>query len=85
MPSDPHYWSAKHRRWRDAVLRRDGYLCQECARYGKRTEAVVAHHIVPRDTTPTLQYTVSNGRALCASCHNRMHPEKGGIPPTPYR
>jgi len=78
MPDDKHYRLARHRKWRAAVLRRDKYLCQRCLRYGKHTSASHAHHIKPRETHPELAYVVSNGIALCAACHNREHPEKGG-------
>lgn len=83
MPNDPHYWSAKHRRWHDAVLRKAKYLCVECARYGKRTAATHADHIKPRKEFPELQYEVSNGRALCTACHNKLEPRTGskGYPP----
>ena len=74
------YNSQRHRVWRDKVLRRAGYLCQECARYGRRTPATVAHHIKHAAAYPALRYVVSNGRALCAACHNKEHPEKGGHP-----
>lgn len=77
MPSDPHYWSPRHKRWREFVLRRSKYLCQECARFGKRTPATTAHHIKPRQEYPDLQYDVSNGMALCEACHAKQHPEKG--------
>lgn len=73
-----YYQSVKHKAWRDKVMRRDKYLCQECARYGRRTAATHAHHIKPREDYPELQYDVSNGRALCLACHNKEHPEKGG-------
>lgn len=84
MPSDPHYSRARHRAWREAVLRRAGYLCEECKRYGRLgpdglpVKATTAHHIKHRDEYPELAYLVSNGRALCADCHNKEHPEKGG-------
>ena len=83
MPDDPYYHSAKHKRWREMVLRRAGYLCEECKRYGRTdkdglpVKATTAHHIKHRDEYPELQYVVSNGRALCEACHNRAHPEKG--------
>lgn len=83
MPNDPFYSGGRYLAWRDAVLRRAGYLCEECKRYG-RTDAkgqpivaTVAHHIQHRDEHPELQYLLSNGRALCESCHNKAHPEKG--------
>ncbi len=74
MAGDPHYQKAKHRLWREKVLRRAGYKCQECARYGVRSTATHAHHKLPRQEYPELQYVVSNGMALCASCHNKIEP-----------
>lgn len=73
-----HYDTYKHRTWREKVLRRAKYKCQECARFGKTTTATTAHHVLTIDERPDLRYDVSNGMALCASCHNKMHPEKGG-------
>lgn len=73
-----YYHHKKHREWRDKVLRRDKYLCQECLRYGKKVPAKIAHHIKPADEYPELRYDVNNGRALCLACHNKLHPEKGG-------
>lgn len=83
MPHDPYYDRARHKRWRAAVLRRAGGLCEECRRYGRVDKdglpvaATTAHHIKPRDAFPELQYDPANGRALCEACHNRAHPEKG--------
>jgi HNH endonuclease. len=83
VPQDAYYSGAKHRKWREAVLRRAGYLCEECRRYGRMDEkglpvaATTAHHIKHRDEYPELQYIISNGRALCEKCHNKAHPEKG--------
>ena len=85
MPSDPHYWSAKHRAWRKSVLRRDKYLCQECLRYGRKTPAEQAHHKKPRRDYPDLQYDVSNGVALCTKCHDKIEPRnerRKSNPPT---
>ena len=83
VATNPYYDGARHRRWREAVLRRAGYLCEECKRYGRTDKdgmpirATTAHHIKHREEYPELQYDVSNGRALCAKCHNVAHPEKG--------
>ena len=83
LPHDKHYNEARHRAWREAVLRRAGYLCEECKRYGRTdadglpVRATTAHHIKHRDEYPELQYVISNGRALCEACHNKAHPEKG--------
>jgi len=84
MPDDKYYHSARHKAWREKVLRRAGYLCEECKRYGRLdknglpVKATTAHHIKHRDEYPELQYDINNGRALCEKCHNREHPEKGG-------
>ena len=83
MPHDPYYTRKRHRKWREDVIRRAGYLCEECKRYGRTDEngqpiiATTAHHIKPRELYPELQYDVRNGRALCEACHNKAHPEKG--------
>lgn len=75
---DSLYHQRRHKEWREKVLRRAGYLCEECKRYGRTTEATVAHHIKHADEFPELRYVLTNGRALCAACHNKEHPEKGG-------
>ena len=79
-----HYKTAKHRTWAQKVLRRAGYLCEECRRYGRTDKdglpvrATTAHHIKHYEDFPELALDLNNGRALCNSCHNRAHPEKGG-------
>lgn len=84
MPHDKHYSTARHKAWAEKVLRRAGYLCEECRRYGRTdgnglpVRATTAHHIKHRDEYPELQYDVNNGQALCEKCHNKAHPEKGG-------
>ncbi|MBQ4166905.1 MAG: HNH endonuclease [Clostridia bacterium] len=84
MTDEQFYHSARYKRWRRKVLERAGYLCEECKRYNRRDQngepirATVAHHIKHRDEYPELELEVSNGRALCAKCHNLEHPEKGG-------
>lgn len=83
-------FSYSSRRWkakRLAILKRDKYLCVNCKRYGKHTEATVVHHIEHVDKYPELAFTDSNLQSLCVACHNRVHPEKAtrrAIPPT-YR
>ena len=72
--NDPYYKTGKHLRWRAAVLRRDKYLCRECARYGRHTAATHAHHIIPRAERPDLATDIANGVALCTSCHDKIEP-----------
>lgn len=74
-------FSYKTKKWkhkRAAILRRDGYLCQECKKYGRKREAVTVHHIKHAETNPELVYADDNLVSLCGACHNKMHPEKGG-------
>ena len=71
------YKSAKWRRKRAVILRRDGYQCRLCKRYGKITEATVVHHIKHAEDYPELAYVNDNLISLCEACHNRQHPEKG--------
>ncbi len=70
------YTSAKWKRKRAAILRRDGYKCRWCARYGRSVQAVVVHHIREADEYPELAYADSNLVSLCQGCHNKAHPEK---------
>lgn len=46
------YNSRRWRHKRKETLRRDGYLCQHCKRYGKQVQAVTAHHIKHTDEYP---------------------------------
>lgn len=78
MSAIDHYNTARHRAWAAKVLRRAGYLCERCKRYGKRVPAKIAHHKKPIDQYPELAYDVTNSEALCDGCHNKEHPEKGG-------
>lgn len=70
------YNSKKWLRKRAAILRRDGYRCQWCKRYGRRKEAVVVHHIKHAEEYPEIAFEDSNLVSLCEACHNKAHPEK---------
>ena len=58
---------------RRAVLARDGYKCQESARYGKNRLANTVHHIFPREDYPEYQWDSWNLISLSADVHNEMH------------
>ena len=77
------YDSTKWQRKRAAILRRDKYLCRDCARYGRHVAATIVHHIVPYEERPELGLRDDNLISLCAACHNRRHPERpaGGARP----
>lgn len=65
-------WKRKQKK----ILKRDGYMCQWCKRYGKKVDATTVHHIKHADEYPELVYTDSNLISLCSACHNKAHPEK---------
>lgn len=67
------YKTAKWQRKRGIVLRRDGYLCRECKRYGKHTPAECVHHVYPAEHWPELIFHDVNLISLCNNCHNKMH------------
>lgn len=66
----------KSKKWedkRDRILRRDGYQCQYCKRYGRRRGGAHVHHINPVEYYPELAFADWNLICLCRDCHNRMH------------
>ena len=69
----------KRPRWkhkRKVILKRDDYLCRECKRYGRATEATTVHHIIPLAWCliykPEFAMTSVNLLSLC-KCHGEMH------------
>ncbi|MGM9623797.1 MAG: HNH endonuclease [Butyricicoccus porcorum] len=76
-------------RKREAILRRDKYLCQRCLQYGRRREAEMVHHIQARSVAPELALTDSNLVSLCNPCHNAIEKQtkyrtKRRKSPAPY-
>jgi 5-methylcytosine-specific restriction endonuclease McrA len=53
--------------WRDRVLERDQYKCQECG--CSDVKFLEAHHIKKADDYPELSYDLGNGITYCRSCH----------------
>jgi uncharacterized Zn-finger protein len=56
------------------ILRRDGFTCQDCGRYGRRLidgriRGQEVHHIVPRSEGGTEH--PANLKTLCHQCHKR--------------
>lgn len=67
------YLSTKWQKLRQKALRRDGYKCQICNRYGKQKQATTVHHVNPVEHYPDLQYVLNNLISLCDGCHNKCH------------
>jgi hypothetical protein len=58
------------KQWQQAVREKDGCICQRC---GKYDPYIHAHHVAPRSRRPDLRHEISNGKCLCASCHQWVH------------
>jgi len=65
------YVDSKHFAWRQAVLLRDNWQCQDCGRICGNKREAHADHIIPVSQRPDLRHEVSNGQCLCHSCHSR--------------
>lgn len=76
MDINEFYHSKQWTRLRASVLRRDGYRCQVCRRYGRIRQATTVHHIEHLEDRPDLAMDPANLISVCAQCHNRLHPEK---------
>lgn len=66
--------SAAYKRWRRAVLERDGNRCYDC---GTIPLAPEADHMFPFSQFPRLRFFVENGITRCRDCHQRT-PTYGG-------
>lgn len=71
--SKKFYKSKKWKKKRQSILKRDEYLCRECKRYGKTTQATTVHHVLPLEQRPELKLNSANLISLCDTCHNKMH------------
>lgn len=58
----------EYRKWRRAVLKRDGKRCQRCF----RRDNLHVHHIQRFAVAKELRWVVSNGLTLCKWCHRRF-------------
>lgn len=57
----------KFRKWRAAVLQRDGGICKQCGATGR----LDAHHILPLSKSRDFAFKRMNGVLLCRKCHSR--------------
>ena len=65
--------SFEYKLWREAVFKRDNFICQMC---GKRGGKLQADHILSFTAFPTLRLSIDNGRTLCRKCHYLRHSKK---------
>lgn len=64
----------EYKTWRQAVFVKDDYTCRLCM---VRGGSLVAHHIFKWADYPELRFSVTNGMALCKSCHLKTHTKRG--------
>ena len=84
--SDPFYHTKEWKRVRAVALARDDGFCRDCldrmqleAGF-KPKRATMVHHVIPRTERPDLALDLDNLRSLCATCHERHHPERRAGP-----
>ena len=67
--------SKRWKEWREAIFRRDNYICQDCGVRSGNGKAVflVPHHIKSFAQYPELRFEVSNGITVCEQCHKKRH------------
>ena len=63
------YGKGAWKRLRIQALNRDKWLCQECLRQGRITQAREVHHLQDLETHPELGLELSNLESLCHDCH----------------
>lgn len=80
------YKSKEFVKLKDGILKKQHYECQVCREQGIITKADTVHHIQYVRSHPELalsEYYNDNGQqkrnliAVCKSCHNKIHTEKG--------
>jgi hypothetical protein len=76
--ADAEIMTTEHKAFREAVLKRAGYRCEDC---GKAGGALYADHVIERADGGATH--PANGRCRCASCHtlktNRERAKRLGI------
>ena len=66
-------WCPEYGKWRNAVFKKDRYICQKCGnRYTKRNP-IHAHHIVKFSVSKEKMFDLKNGITLCKKCHLKEH------------
>lgn len=67
------YSTARWQKKRLAILKRDGYQCLNCKRFGRLTDASMVHHCIPFEECPQYKLSSFNLISLCNKCHEQMH------------
>ena len=72
-PIRPTLKSKKWEKFRDKIMRKYDYLCQESLRYGISVAAEMVHHIFPVSKYPELEFVEWNCLPLTNKKHNTFH------------
>ena len=75
-PIRPSLKSKKWEKFRDKIMRKFDYLCQESLRYGISVAAEMVHHIFPVSEYPELEFVEWNCLPLTNKKHNTFHDRK---------
>lgn len=67
--ADFHYGTPEHKAWAAEVIKRANGRCQDPQHKGRHGRVIADHIVERRDGGDPLALT--NGRALCWSCHTR--------------
>ncbi|MBH0342277.1 hypothetical protein ABB08_08715 [Paenibacillus larvae] len=67
------YNSSAWKKCRESVLIRDHYLCQQCLKEQRITQADMVHHIIPLLDDWSKGLDMDNLESLCNACHNKEH------------
>ena len=73
------YHTMRWRKLRAAILRRDGYMCQEARRFGKHVEAETVHHCWPAEEYPEFAWAPWNLVSITIEAHRAMHNADGSL------
>ena len=65
--------SLEYKLWREAVFKRDNYVCIWCGARSKKGKSAYLNvdHIKPFADYPELRFAIDNGRTLCMDCHKK--------------
>ena len=78
---DEFYQTPAWKNMRDYILSKNNYLCGECRKENRYTDADTVHHIVHLRAEGgwELRLKESNLMPVCRACHNKIHRnERGG-------
>ena len=71
------YGTARWRRLRLEVIRRDNWRCRRCGRYAAAGGPPEVHHLTPAEADPARFFDPANLETRCRECHFRERAPAG--------